>query len=233
MTPAEIERDLLGQGPRRGQARGRQVHQGPGAREGRGGEPRLPDPPDARLPRGGGRERRRRALPRGRRGEDPGRTCRRLASLNFIAAPREAVDRMLEQERLTRQALLPGSGTDPDLVRKVTERMATTLEVQGFLVARARPRSGCSARPGCTCWRPATPPPKPSDVTFARGPAYAPLLDAPRRGVRERAPLERPRHGGHAAARRRSGAAGGAGEARRHRPACSPGTWSRAPTASR
>ena len=45
----------------------------------------------------------------------------RLGSLNFITAPREAVDRMLEQDKLTRQSLLPGSGTDPDLVRKVTD----------------------------------------------------------------------------------------------------------------
>ena len=59
----------------------------------------------------------------------------RLASLNFIVAPREAVDRLLDQDKLTRQALLPGAGTDPDLVRKTTERLAATLEVQGFLVA--------------------------------------------------------------------------------------------------
>jgi tetratricopeptide (TPR) repeat protein len=59
----------------------------------------------------------------------------RVTSLNFIAAPREAVDRILEQEKLTRAALLPGAGTDPDLVRKVTERLALTLDAQGFLVA--------------------------------------------------------------------------------------------------
>jgi tetratricopeptide (TPR) repeat protein len=59
----------------------------------------------------------------------------RLASLNFIVAPREAVDRLLEQDKLTRKALLPGSGTDPDLVRKATSRLASALEAQGFLVA--------------------------------------------------------------------------------------------------
>jgi len=58
-----------------------------------------------------------------------------LTSLNFIAAPREAVDRILQQEKLTRLGLLPGSGTDPDLVRKVTERLAGALEAQGFLLA--------------------------------------------------------------------------------------------------
>jgi tetratricopeptide (TPR) repeat protein len=62
----------------------------------------------------------------------------RLTSLNFIAAPREAVDRQLEQDKLTRRGLLPGAGTDPDhadVVRKATERLAQALEVQGFLVA--------------------------------------------------------------------------------------------------
>lgn len=59
----------------------------------------------------------------------------RLTSLNFISAPREAVDRLLEQDKLTRKALLPGSGTDPDLVRKATAHLASALEVQGFLIA--------------------------------------------------------------------------------------------------
>jgi tetratricopeptide (TPR) repeat protein len=59
----------------------------------------------------------------------------RLTSLNVISAPREAVDRLLDQDKLTRKALLPGSGTDPDLVRKATTRLASALEVQGFLVA--------------------------------------------------------------------------------------------------
>ncbi len=58
-----------------------------------------------------------------------------LGSLNFIVAPREAVDRILDQEKTTRAALAPDSGSDPDLVRKVTERLAGALEVQGFLLA--------------------------------------------------------------------------------------------------
>jgi tetratricopeptide (TPR) repeat protein len=58
----------------------------------------------------------------------------RLTSLNFIAAPREAVDRILQQEKLTRLSLLPGAA-DPDLVRKVTERLAAALEAQGFVLA--------------------------------------------------------------------------------------------------
>src|SRR6185436_10517542 len=59
----------------------------------------------------------------------------KLASLNFIPAPKETVDRLLEQEKVTRRGLVPGSGTDPDLIRKVTEKLAVALEVQGFLIA--------------------------------------------------------------------------------------------------
>jgi tetratricopeptide (TPR) repeat protein len=58
----------------------------------------------------------------------------KITTLNFIPAPREIVDRILEQEKITPRALVTG-GTDPDLVRKVTEKLATTLEVQGFMVA--------------------------------------------------------------------------------------------------
>jgi tetratricopeptide (TPR) repeat protein len=59
----------------------------------------------------------------------------KLTSLNFIPAPKDVVDRILDQEKVTRKGLVPGSGTDPDLIRKVTEKLATTLEVQGFLIA--------------------------------------------------------------------------------------------------
>jgi hypothetical protein len=45
------------------------------------------------------------------------------------------VDRILEGERLTRKSLLPAAGTDADLIRRVTEKLAAALEVQGFLVA--------------------------------------------------------------------------------------------------
>jgi tetratricopeptide (TPR) repeat protein len=58
-----------------------------------------------------------------------------ITSLNFVTAPRETVDRILEAEKLTRARLVAGAGIDPDLVRKVTEKLATALEVQGFLVA--------------------------------------------------------------------------------------------------
>jgi tetratricopeptide (TPR) repeat protein len=59
----------------------------------------------------------------------------RIASLNFIPAPRETVDRILEIEKLTRRGLIPGEGADVDLIRKVTEKLAAALEVQGFMIA--------------------------------------------------------------------------------------------------
>jgi tetratricopeptide (TPR) repeat protein len=63
------------------------------------------------------------------------RNLSKITSLNFVPAPRETVDRILEADRLAPKGLLPGAGTDPDLIRKVTEKMAAALEVQGFLLA--------------------------------------------------------------------------------------------------
>ena len=59
----------------------------------------------------------------------------RVTSLNFMPAPRETVERILDLEKLSRRGLVPGSGTEPDVLRKVTEKLAAALEVQGFLVA--------------------------------------------------------------------------------------------------
>lgn len=59
----------------------------------------------------------------------------RVSSLNFIPAPRETVERILDLEKLSRRGLVPGSGTEPDVLRKVTEKLASALEVQGFLIA--------------------------------------------------------------------------------------------------
>jgi tetratricopeptide (TPR) repeat protein len=98
-----------------------------------------------------------------------------LGSLNFIAAPREAVDRMLEQDKLTRQSLLPGSGSDPDLVRKVTDRMGQSLEVQGFLVA-VLPEERLQRTARLHLLAAGNTTAEAVDVAFAEGPAYAPLL---------------------------------------------------------
>ena len=104
-----------------------------------------------------------------------GKNLEQLGSLNFIAAPREAVDRMLEQDKLTRLSLLPGSGSDPDLVRKATDRLGQSLEVQGFLVAvLPEDRLQRSARLHLLAAGNTTA--EAVDVVFAEGPSYAPLL---------------------------------------------------------
>jgi tetratricopeptide (TPR) repeat protein len=59
----------------------------------------------------------------------------KVTTLNFVPAPRDTVDRVLESEKLTRKSLLPGGSAEPDLVKKVTEKLAASLEVQGFLIA--------------------------------------------------------------------------------------------------
>ncbi len=59
----------------------------------------------------------------------------RVTSLNFIPAPRDTVERILDLEKLNRRGLVPGAGTEPDVLRKVTEKLAAALEVQGFLIA--------------------------------------------------------------------------------------------------
>lgn len=63
------------------------------------------------------------------------RELRRIDTLNFVPAPRETVERALEADKLTRASLVAGAGVDPAAVRKVTERLARALEVQGFLLA--------------------------------------------------------------------------------------------------
>ncbi len=59
----------------------------------------------------------------------------KIATLNFFAAPRETVDRILESERITRKGLVSATRAEADVVRRVTESLAAALEVQGFLVA--------------------------------------------------------------------------------------------------
>jgi tetratricopeptide (TPR) repeat protein len=59
----------------------------------------------------------------------------KLKTVNLIPAPREAVSRVLEQEQTALAGLLPDSGSPPDLVRRVSDRLAAALEVQGFLMA--------------------------------------------------------------------------------------------------
>ena len=135
VTPAQIDGICSGKVRVEVKHAAGQVHQGPRAQQGRerSASTARSGPPS---PSSGWR---RRARPASGTSPTPSEKIQqnlsRLTSLNFIVAPREAVDRLLEQDKLTRLGLLPGSGTDPDLVRKATERLAGALEVQGFLVA--------------------------------------------------------------------------------------------------
>jgi tetratricopeptide (TPR) repeat protein len=98
-----------------------------------------------------------------------------LTSLNFIEAPPEAVDRILEQEKVTRRAFLPDSGTDPDVVRRVTERLASTLEVQGFLAGEL-PDEKLQRTARLSLLAAGNTTPEAVEVPFAEAPAYAAIV---------------------------------------------------------
>jgi tetratricopeptide (TPR) repeat protein len=60
----------------------------------------------------------------------------KVRSLNIVRPPREHVDRVLESEHATIRDLVPGSSADAETVRRVTEKLAGALEVQGFLIVQ-------------------------------------------------------------------------------------------------
>lgn len=59
----------------------------------------------------------------------------KIRTLNFVPAARELLDKLLDAERVQLKGLIPGPGNDPDTIRRVTEKLASALEVQGFLIA--------------------------------------------------------------------------------------------------
>jgi len=59
----------------------------------------------------------------------------RVSSLNFLPIPPATVERLLGAEGLTLAAMIPGSGTAPDVIKRIGERVAEALDVQGFLIA--------------------------------------------------------------------------------------------------
>jgi len=59
----------------------------------------------------------------------------KIKSLNVVAADPSVLSRVLDAEHLTRRDLVPGLGVQPDVLRRVTEKLASALEVQGFLIA--------------------------------------------------------------------------------------------------
>jgi tetratricopeptide (TPR) repeat protein len=99
----------------------------------------------------------------------------RLGTLNFIPAPRETVDRILEQEKATRAGLVPGAGTDADVIRKVTEKLAAALEVQGFLLA-VLPEERLQRTAGLYLLAAGNTTAESWDVTFGEAASYARFL---------------------------------------------------------
>ncbi len=59
-----------------------------------------------------------------------------IRAMNFVKADQAVVDKTLAAERLKLADLLPPRKPDPALVRRVFEKLANTLEVQGFLIGR-------------------------------------------------------------------------------------------------
>jgi len=59
----------------------------------------------------------------------------KIRTLNFVPANKDVVARVLEADGLTQRGLVPGQGTEPDVLRRVGEKLAAVLEVQGFLIA--------------------------------------------------------------------------------------------------
>ena len=59
-----------------------------------------------------------------------------IKAMNFLRADGATVERTLSAERLKLVDLLPPGKPDPALVRRVFEKLAAALEVQGFLIGR-------------------------------------------------------------------------------------------------
>jgi len=59
-----------------------------------------------------------------------------IKAMNFLKADNTVVERTLASERLKLVDLLPPGKPDPALVRRIFEKLAAALEVQGFLIGR-------------------------------------------------------------------------------------------------
>lgn len=59
----------------------------------------------------------------------------KIKSLNFVTPPHAQVERLLAAERVGLKDVIPGPTSDADVIRRVTEKLAGALEVQGFLIA--------------------------------------------------------------------------------------------------
>jgi tetratricopeptide (TPR) repeat protein len=112
-----------------------------------------------------------------------------ITSLNFIPAPRETVERILESEKVTRRSLVAagGKGAESDVIRKVTEKLATALDVQGILVA-VLPEERLQRTAILYLLAAGNTVPDPWDVTYAESASYLRFISA----VDQRATLSRP-----------------------------------------
>ena len=213
VTPKDLDARLLRQAPHRGEARRGQVHPGPraGARTRRS---RLDCPIRPSLAFLG-------VVAESAAGErvlaeaeeklvaEPGQDRRRL---NFIPAPRETVDRILELEQLTRSGLSPARGPTPDVHPQGHREAGGRAGGAGLPGRACCRRRSCSARRCCTCWPRATRSPTAGASPSASPASYLRFLAAVDRQGDALPALERPHHRGHAAARGRARAARGAGQ---------------------
>jgi tetratricopeptide (TPR) repeat protein len=112
-----------------------------------------------------------------------------IATLNFIPAPRETVDRILDSEKVTRRSLVAtgGRGAEADVIRRVTEKLAATLDVQGFLVA-VLPDERLQRTATLQLLAAGNAVPDPWDVTYAESASYLRFISA----VDQKATLYRP-----------------------------------------
>ncbi|HJS57458.1 MAG TPA: PEGA domain-containing protein [Vicinamibacteria bacterium] len=115
------------------------------------------------------------------------RNLSKVASLNVFPAPRETVDRILESERLTRKALVSATRAEADVVRRVTEKLAAALDVQGFLVA-VLPDERLQRTAMLHLLAAGNSTPDPWEVTWAEAASYLRFISA----VDQRATLYRP-----------------------------------------
>jgi tetratricopeptide (TPR) repeat protein len=99
----------------------------------------------------------------------------KITSLNFVVPPRESVDRVLDAEKISRKALVTGAGIDPDVVRKVTEKLAAALDVQGFLVA-VLPEERLQHTAVLYLLAAGNAVAEPGEVTFAEAASYLPFV---------------------------------------------------------
>ena len=146
----------------------------------------CPIRPDARVPRRRGRERRRPAPPRRTPTRRSSRTCRGSSRSTSSAAPREAVDRMLEQEKADpARRSCPGSRHRPRPRAQGRRSGSPPPSRCRASWSPCCPRSACSARRGLHLLAAGNTTAEAVDVIFAEAPSYGGVARPARRALRE------------------------------------------------